>query len=452
MENNQKYDLFIFDNGTNYLLFSHVATYLKNELGLSVLYVTLVPARLDYFKQRNIPAVLLSAAESGAELRKRAEGVIRETEDNNTDYRFRHSIKKDRVLRYLPYRKAAAKLMSLLDGFVTLLDKHQPRLVIGEISWAVEHLFFHVCKDHGIIYRHILNLPGQDVRITGFDSDHSASGTGYVGRDYLEQKSGVEKSYYELCGAVKGYKPTLSYFIENFSLLYSPNDYRTALFYRIRRLFLPLYAQLQRLFEYGYATQAPLAPEGNVLLVLHVQPESTPDYVAPYHSDQLALAHQVIEALPEGDFLYIKDHPNLLSIRNLWAWRKLLKTGRVKYLQRKLPGKDLLRNFELIVSIAGTALYETARLGIPAISISNVFFNELPNVIDARQYPSMAAAISAAKKMQPTALSEQVATDFLAQFGLPGFIADARIAPDVLKTKNIQRLANLIEILLSDNP
>jgi hypothetical protein len=441
-------DILVVDNGTNYALYGELARHLQSARGLRVVYLTLVPARVAYFESLGIEArALLLSGTSGPEITS-GEAAIRRLEERFPKYRLDVSISRDRILRWYPKYAAEYLLKAAAVRFEALLDELRPRLVLGEISWAIEHLFFYSSEQRGVAYRHLLNLPGEDLLVAGFDADHSAPGTGFVG-ERAASAGTAGKSYFELCGAVKKYRPSLRYFLRNFRLLYSPNDYRQALFYRVRRLLMPAYELAQQLFEALYAGPLP-ETRTDVLLVLHVQPESTPDYVAPFHADQIRLAGSIAEGLREGQFLYVKDHPNVLSIRNLWRWRQLFKSGRVRLLPRRLPGRELLARFEVVVSIAGTALYECARLGVPAISMSDVFLNELPNVIDGRSYPRLADALEAAANLRPQALTQSEAQAFLSRFGVPAFVHDARIAPDVTNPANVERLGGLVQLLLTN--
>lgn len=441
-------DILIVDNGTNHLLFGQLAQYLQQTCGLKIVYLTLIPARVDYFRSLGIDAQVLDlSAPCDADVVV-GEKLILSIEDRFPHYRFGLSIKRDRILRWFPRSKAERLLMAAAVRYEAILDSVQPRVVLGEISWAIEHLFFHLSEARGIVYRHILNLPGKELLVTPFDADHSAKGTGYLGEASAPESGSTGKSYYELCGAVKGYKPSLGYFASNFKMLYSANDYRQSLFYRIRRIVLPVYRLLQQLFEAWYAKPLP-EDKKHLLMVLHVQPESTPDYVAPFYSNQIALAQTVADSLKHGQYLYVKDHPNVVSMRNLIGWARLLRQGKVRLLKRSLPGRELMSKFPIVVSIAGTALYECSRLGIPAISMSDVFMNELSNVIDGRRYVTFSDAIVAAEQLKVTPLTEDEAQAFLARFGVPAFIHDARIAPDVVNIANIQRLADVVLRLLS---
>lgn len=442
-------DALIVDNGTNHVLFGQLARYLAAAAGLKIVYVTLLPARVSYFHSLGIEARVLDAGLSSDIDLAAGVGLISQIEARYPGYRLGLSIRRDRILRWYPRNRAERLISVTAARFDKLLAELKPRLVLGEVSWAIEHAFYHVASLRGIRYRHLLNLPGKELLVAPFDADHSASGTEYIGERMREAPQDVGKSYYELCGAVKGYRPSLGYFLRNFRMLYSPNDYRQALFYRIRRLFMPLYRVLQGLFEAWHAVPPP-EDRQHVLLVLHVQPESTPDYVSPFHADQCQLAMNIAEALPSGQRLFVKDHPNVLSIRNLWRWHRLLRQGKVRLLSRRLPGRDLLPRFEVVVSIAGTALYECAKLGIPAVSLSNVFMNELPNVLDGRGCPNWAVAIDRARQKTASPLSEEDAQAFLSRFGMPGFIHDARIAPDVINPANIERLAKLVTALLGE--
>lgn len=443
--------IFFIDNGTNFPVFIEIASTLIQDGAARVVFVTLIKSRLKLFESRGLEAVYLDLSASRQRtLRKHTSQRIAKIEERFPEFRLELGISRDRILRYFSRKKAYRILLTAAQEFFDLLERYQPNLILGEVSWAIEYLFYYISADQGIRYRHILNVPGENLRIAAFDDRHTLSSALEASPSEDAAHPIVEKSYAELCGDVKGFRSTISYFLRNFGLNYSRNDYRQFLFYRLRRPFFPIYNVLDRLFYRAFAAQAPSNPGADILFMLHIQPEATPDFVSPFYADQLALAHRLVGAMRSDQILYIKDHPNTISLRNLLGWARLARHPQVRFLRRNISGKDLYPRFGCVVSIAGTALAECSQLGVPALCLSDCYFREFPGVIDARKYPNLSAALSAAiEKRAESDIPTKLANARFSSLGFPGFIHDARVSPGVLEPTNIARIVTLVKHLLA---
>lgn len=439
------------DNGTNFILFLEVARALKSDGAARVVFVTLIQSRVALFERHGIEAVYLDlSAVRQKKLRNDTVQRIARIEGRYSDFRLELGVARDRILRHFPRTKALGVLLTAAEGFMELLEAFRPHLVLGEVSWAIEYLFYYLSADNGIKYRHILNVPGENLRITAFDDRHTLASALEASPNDDTDLPIVEKSYAELCGEVKGFRSTIWYFLRNLRLNYSRNDYRQSLFYRLRRPFFPIYKTLDRLFYRVFSVSAPSDSGTDILLTLHIQPESTPDFVSPFYADQLELARSLVRAMRSDQTLYIKDHPNTISFRNLLGWACLARHPQVKFIRRDLSGRDLYPKFGCVVSIAGTALLECSQMGVPALCFSDCYFREFPGVIDARKYNSVSAALSAAIKLKTEGvLPAQPKNVSLSMLGFPGFIHDARVSPGVLDLRNIARIVVLVKHLLA---
>lgn len=443
-------NILFIDNGTNYILFLRIATLLQERGSVKFVFVTLIESRVKLFREMGVEAVYLdlSRKSSGTDLSE-AEKIISSLESQYPNFRLGVGVRRDRILRYLRRARSRRILLTAALRFSDLLNKYRPLLVLGEISWAIEYLFHYLSESKGVPYRHILNIPGRSLRVTGFDDRHTYASTVKDGPVTYENSAGPGKSYAELCNEVKLYKVSVRYFVQNFRLNYSGNDYRQSLLYRARRAFIPLYKVVNSLFYCFYARRGVDSTAGNILLTLHIQPESTPDFVSPFYADQLQLARGLLDALRSDQVLYIKDHPNTVSIRNLFALADLLKHPQVRLLPQKFSAKAIYHNFDCVVSVAGTALLECSELGVPALCLSDVYLGELPGVLDARKFSSLAEALDAAiSYVPPESDGGGKVREICGRLGFPGFIHDARVSPQVLDSGNVECLVRLVEHMI----
>lgn len=450
-DNNQpnRKTVFIIDNGTNYLLFERIAAHLKLQYNFRVIYITLIKNRVNYFKNQGIESIYINLKEKENNKISNGLDIIKEIENKHESYRLPISIRRDRILRWYKYQNSSALLCKAAVEFKQLVKDHKPDLVLGEISWAIEELFYYIAESTNIKYRHLLNLPGNNLRVAAFDAMHTAEGTHYLGKYEDKTTQQTFKSYQELCQSVKNYKSSSLFFLKNIKIQYSNNDYRQSVIYRLKKFLKYMYKYAYLLFEYLY--HAPLPEKSrerkNIIMVLHVQPESTPDYVSTIYADQFDLAKRISDILSSDEHLYIKEHPNAISIRNLAAWAAILHRPNVHLLRKTISGNQALKHFDLVISVAGTALYEASKLGIPAVSFSKIFYNNLPNVINGYDASITPAFIRKALSHNSEPITENEGELFLADFGLPAFIHDARIAPEVTQKDNIEKLCYIIHKL-----
>ncbi len=113
---------------------------------------------------------------------------------------------------------------------------------------------------------------------------------------------------------------------------------------------------------------------------LHVQPENAVDVLGSYRSDQLKLIKDIRRALPVDATLVIKEHPNFLGQRTRRFFTELRNIPNVKLLRHDVSSFDVYSRAGLVVTISGTMAYEAGLLGIPAVTLSPMYFGGLSSV------------------------------------------------------------------------
>jgi hypothetical protein len=376
--------------------------------------------------------------------------ILRELENYDANYRVNQSLKNDRFLRWRSRRYGLKILESAAYGFDQLLSLKSPSLIIGEISTAIEYLMYFLSQKRGVPYRHLLNLPGKEALITFFDYQHSALGTSYVGFGIPDDRTISREINYEvLCKRVKNKNSGLFSFLRQLPFVYSANDYRTHLIYKFRYFLKPAYFVFYLLIE-AIFKQNLRSGARKIFIALHVQPESTPDFVSMFHADQLKVVELISQTAPFDVEIYVKEHPNVLSMRNPVKLFKLLMEKNIKLLPRNQGAFDIIKEFDCVVTIAGTVAMQAAMNGIPTLIFSDIFFKELPNVIDARKFLSVSEAIEAAfNSINSTKPLTEVEIDkWLRIIGFPGYFHDPRLVHEVLSDENINNISNLIKIFM----
>lgn len=114
---------------------------------------------------------------------------------------------------------------------------------------------------------------------------------------------------------------------------------------------------------------------------LHFDPESVTGVQSKFRS-QLLIVEMISKALPNGWFLYVKEHPDQFRInfknciyfyatlskyRNIYFYDKISKLNNVKLIDEAIKTSDLLKKTRAVISITGTICLESLNQGIPVI-------------------------------------------------------------------------------------
>jgi hypothetical protein len=135
-----------------------------------------------------------------------------------------------------------------------------------------------------------------------------------------------------------------------------------------------------------------------VLFAYHMQPESSIDVLASFHSDQHALIAQVARSVPAGYDFLVKPHPD--HVGGL-ARQQLVRLGSipgVTVIDPRANGRELMRRAALIVTPTGTMAYEAALHGIPSIIFAKEFFGNFPTIRQAGAVEDLPMLIHSALK------------------------------------------------------
>ena len=110
---------------------------------------------------------------------------------------------------------------------------------------------------------------------------------------------------------------------------------------------------------------------------MHYQPERTTDPEANYYTQQFLAIKLLSEALPDGYHLYVKDHPrqfidlmdiSKINFRNIKEYESINSLPNTYFLNPSIDSADIINNARIVSSCTGTALWESLKEGIPAIS------------------------------------------------------------------------------------
>jgi hypothetical protein len=188
-------------------------------------------------------------------------------------------------------------------------------------------------------------------------------------------------------------------------------------------------------------------PRPFVLFTLHRQPEASLDVLGARVSNQLELVRALVRTLPATHDLYVKEHPNGLGDRNPGMLRELRSIPAVRLVDPAVSTFVLAEAADLTLVISGTAAYEAALMGRPAVALAPMFFG---GILAARGFDpyrdSLATLLRESTCVDDERLVTHLATVLARSF--PGFVDNPLFSPQVLEPSNIDDVAGGMLALL----
>jgi hypothetical protein len=183
----------------------------------------------------------------------------------------------------------------------------------------------------------------------------------------------------------------------------------------------------------------PVAGERFAYFPLQMQPETTTSVMAPTFLDQVNLIETIARALPMTLSLYVKEHPMMLGLRPAAYYRRLRQIPNVRLVAPDVPSHDLITRSALVLTITGTAAWEAAAIGTPAITFARTPFDgckgiarfqapleTLPQFVR-RVLDGEAGQAFAPEDYLVAVLRHSFPADTIAYARDPGLVADAEI-------------------------
>ena len=199
----------------------------------------------------------------------------------------------------------------------------------------------------------------------------------------------------------------------------------------------------------GLLAAAPATPTRPfVLVLLHKQPESSVDVFGAPFNNQLEAIRALARCLPFEWELWVKEHGHALGDRTLDYYRELAGIPGVRLIDAASDTMGLIRKAEIVASAAGTASFEAAIMGIPAVTFGRMFFGSilLADALDpfALDIHAMRDLIAKARRLRTDPEHgrrvEDLVTGLVAQ-SFEGNFSDPISMPEVLHPDNVDRIA-----------
>jgi len=160
-----------------------------------------------------------------------------------------------------------------------------------------------------------------------------------------------------------------------------------------------------------------LPTKNDIVLFLHFQPEASSMPAGGIFSDQLLVYDLLLQALPDGVDLYIKEHPMMFEVdehlyqqrheRSVEFYKHLISDQRVKLVSREVSSADLIKHASVVASICGSISWEAMVSGTPSINFGWAWFVDCRSCYQVDSVDSINCAIKDAfTKTKEEVLSE----------------------------------------------
>lgn len=445
------------ENNTNFLVYAEIAKYITEAHGLDCCILTLSKKKTLYIKKLGIQSVFLGdiKAHEGICFEK----IIETIEDRNDSFTIAQYLNQDRHLKHYSYEKSHDLLKKYSELFYSFLLKENISLIVGELTWANELLFMHISKSlFKITYVDLLNnYVFERPRLTFFDDKHTAKYLDLVADtvtiktkfdlvSYRENRkllnmSTIFNSFsnYPLSKYIEKYK-LLKDFGDSFDYKY---DKKLKIFFNINKKWNMFWNNLLGSYIFDELDKN----DCYYYYPLHIQPEATPDIVAPFYNNQLEIIEKISYSLPLGTFLYVKDHPDGLGYRGLKYYKKIKENKRVKLINYNISSRHLIEKSLGVITIAGTAAIEARIMDKPVILFSDIFFStKVDHIYSIRDYNDIPVLLKRFKK--DSLLFKSINLErflmYLNSASAEGYIYDPIIQPSVLDKSNIKNNGDFI--------
>lgn len=170
--------------------------------------------------------------------------------------------------------------------------------------------------------------------------------------------------------ALRGYKT------KNHSIRRFMNVDRPSLYHKLRANMKRLKNKICVNLYFALKSTIELQEYDYVYFPLQLQPEASTNARSPYHANQLAVIENISKSLPLGYYLFVKEHPLGVGMRDTEYYRYIDSLPNVKILPFRINGKEVLKQCKLLVSPGGTTNFEAIALGVKAILLDKFFYME----------------------------------------------------------------------------
>jgi len=133
---------------------------------------------------------------------------------------------------------------------------------------------------------------------------------------------------------------------------------------------------------------------------LQIEPERSLLITAPKYTNQIQVIRDIVNVLPKGYELYVKEHP--MSIIRSWHsvsfYKEIMSLSNTKLIHPSVKSKDLIKKSSLIITISSTTGIEATFYKKPSIIFSDLDFSIISSVHKIKSINELSSAIETSLK------------------------------------------------------
>ena len=133
---------------------------------------------------------------------------------------------------------------------------------------------------------------------------------------------------------------------------------------------------------------------------LQIEPERSLLITAPKYTNQIQVIRDIVNVLPKGYELYVKEHP--MSIIRSWHsvsfYKEIMSLPNTKLIHPSVKSKDLIKKSSLIITISSTTGIEATFYKKPSIIFSDLDFSIISSVHKIKSINELSSAIETSLK------------------------------------------------------
>jgi len=209
--------------------------------------------------------------------------------------------------------------------------------------------------------------------------------------------------------------------------------------------------------EYQSVQSSPDFTKRYIYLPLHYQPECSTSPLGSVFVDQLLMVKTLSESLPEGWFIYVKEHPTqwlargagYLSHRYRGYYRQMATFPNVRVIPLETNSYHLIYSARAVATVTGTAGWEAILRSKPALMFGYAWYRDCPGVFRVDGPTSCKAAIR--KIEEGFTIDKPAVIGYLAAFekaSVHGYVESYCKELSTLSEK--ENTHNLLESILSE--
>jgi hypothetical protein len=380
------------------------------------------------------------------------------------DFKLNELVFGDRVLRN-EKRWATSYLVGIQEPFYNFIRENSIKVCFGETTWAHEVLFHRIVSQKTelnceYLCPHTIRIP--NGRFAFFRDEFQSEFLPVLFDDLETEEAGrlfrVEKPDYvdmnnralHASRAVRSRLGKVARYLTGRSLRKEdPTSYKNLFAYTRIKISEEINKELFRIVPFVRINELVGTPY--VFMPLHKQPEASIDVIGRYYEDQYENIKNIWRALPFGWKLAVKEHTNAIGDRSVAFYRRIRKLDNVVLVDSAADSQEIIRHSKLVVTVSGTAAYEAALMGKPALTLAPCFFNALPmcrkiGLDDLRSCGSLAELV--ATEDENASVGRGLAVREIIRRSARGLVADPVSNPSVLSPENMSQVVPAFNIAI----